>query len=111
VVFYIVSYILCGDCIQIYLDLFDILYSVFEFLTSGMRALSLADIVGNFFFFFYRFFSKKKKRGSRHSRNFRYISVKILKKQVLYLSSSQKNTQFKKKIARNRVGEVKILKF
>jgi hypothetical protein len=48
-------------------------------------------------FYFCRFFFLEEKRGSRHSRNFWYISVKNLQKQVVYLSSSQKNTQVEKK--------------
>jgi hypothetical protein len=87
-----------------FVDLF--LYSVFvvilfvdlfRFLTSGIRALSLADIVGKSFLFLQIFFSEKKKRGPRHSRNFWHISVQYLQKQVVYLSSSQKNTQVEKK--------------
>jgi hypothetical protein len=74
-----------------------IFVDLFRFLTSGIRALSLADIVGKYFLFLQIFFSEKKKRGSRHSRNFWYIYVKILQKQVVYLSSSQKNTQVEKK--------------
>jgi hypothetical protein len=56
-----------------------------------------ADIVGKYFLFLQIFFFGEEKRGSRHSRNFWYISVKNLQKQVVYLSSSQKNTQVEKK--------------
>jgi hypothetical protein len=41
---------------------FDILYSGIWFLTSGTRALSLANIVGKYFVFLQIFFSKKKKK-------------------------------------------------
>jgi hypothetical protein len=37
------------------------------------------------------------RRGPRHSRNFQYISMQNLQKKVVDLSSSQKNTQVKKK--------------
>jgi hypothetical protein len=57
----------------------------------------LADIVGKYFLFLQIFFFGEEKRGPRHSRNFWYISVKNLQKQVVYLSSSQKNTQVEKK--------------
>jgi hypothetical protein len=67
------------------------------FLTIGIRALSLAGVVGNYFLFLQIFFFGEEKRGPRHSRHFQYISVKNLQKRVVYLSSSQKNTQFKKK--------------
>jgi hypothetical protein len=53
VVFHIVLCILyCGD----------FLFSIW-FLTSGIRALSLADIVGKYFLFLQIFFSEKKKEG------------------------------------------------
>jgi hypothetical protein len=74
-----------------------IFVDLFRFLTSGIRALSLADIVGKYFLFLQIFFFGEEKRGPRHSRNFWYISVKNLQKQVVYLSSSQKNTQVEKK--------------
>jgi hypothetical protein len=70
----------------------------FWFLTSGIRALSLGRHCGQIFFIFADFFfRRKKKRGPRHSQSFWYISVKNLQKRVVYLSSSQKNTQVKKK--------------
>ena len=62
-----------------------------RFSTSGIRALSLAQ-VGNFFFW------KKKvgKIGRRLSHPFLKLSVQIQEKQVAYLNSSFKNTQFQK---------------
>jgi hypothetical protein len=51
---------------------------LFRFLTIGIRALSLADIVDKYVLFLQIFFSEKKKKGLRHSKNFRYISVKKL---------------------------------
>jgi hypothetical protein len=56
-----------------------------------------ADIVGKYFLFLQIFFFGEEKRGPRHSRSFQYISVKNLQKRVVYLSSSQKNTQVEKK--------------
>jgi hypothetical protein len=56
-----------------------------------------ADIVGKYFLFLQIFFFGEKKRGPRHSRSFWYIYVQNLQKMVVYLSSSQKNTQVKKK--------------
>jgi hypothetical protein len=52
---------------------------------------------GQLFFIFADFFFGEEKRGPRHSRHFQYISVQNLQKRVVYLSSSQKNTQVKKK--------------
>jgi hypothetical protein len=74
-----------------------IFLDLLRFLTSGIRALSLADIVGKYFLFLQIFVFEEEKRGPRHSSNFQYISVQNLKKQVVYLSSSQKNTQVEKK--------------
>jgi hypothetical protein len=67
------------------------------YLTSGIRTLSLAYIVGKYFLFLQIFFFGEEKRGPRHSRTFQYIFVQNLQKQVVYLSSSQKNTQVEKK--------------
>jgi hypothetical protein len=94
---------ICGDYI---LDLF-------WFLTSGIRALSLAGVVGNYFLFLQIFFFGEEKRGPRHSRHFQYISVQNLQKRVVYLSSSQKNTQVKKKNRPKRSPEgqdIEVLK-
>jgi hypothetical protein len=78
---------ICGDYISY----------LYWFLTSGIRALSLAGVVGNYFLFLQIFFFGEEKRGPRHSRHFQYISVQNLQKRVVDLSSSQKNTQVKKK--------------
>jgi hypothetical protein len=85
-------------CSSIYSDICGD-YFVFSiwFLTSGIRALSLGRHCGQIFFIFADFFFGEEKRGPRHSRSFWYISVQNLQKRVVYLSSSQKNTQFKKK--------------
>jgi hypothetical protein len=40
-----------------------VFYSGIWFLTSGIRALSLAGVVGNYFLFLQIFFSEKKKEG------------------------------------------------
>jgi hypothetical protein len=94
---------ICGDYIC---------RSIHWFLTSGIRALSRAGVVGNYFLFLQIFFFGEEKRGPRHSRHFQYISVQNLQKRVVDLSSSQKNTQVKKKkIVRNGVRKVKILRF
>jgi hypothetical protein len=68
-----------------------IFVDLFRFLPSGIRPLSLADIVGKYCLFLQIFFQRKKK-GSRHFRNFRYIYVKNLHKQIVDISSSHKNT-------------------
>jgi hypothetical protein len=49
-----------------------------------------------FFIFADIFFFREEKRGPRHYINFWYIFVKNLQKQVVYMISSQKNTQFEK---------------
>jgi hypothetical protein len=64
-------------------------------------------------FYFCRFFFGEEKRGLRHSKTFRYISVQNLQKQVVYLSSSQKNTQVEKKnrLKRSPEGQdIEVLK-
>jgi hypothetical protein len=89
-----------------------ILYSGIRFLTSGIRELSRAGVVGNYFLFLQIFFGEEK-RGPRHSRHFQYISMQNLQKKVVYLSFSQKNTQFKKKNRPKRSPEgqdIEVLK-
>jgi hypothetical protein len=87
---------LCFSILFFYICCGAFVFSIW-FLTSGIRALSLGRHCGQIFFIFADFFFGAEKRGPRHSRSFRYISVQNLQKRVVYLSSSQKNTQFKKK--------------
>ena len=79
-----------------------------RFSTSGIRALSLAQ-VGIFFFF-----SKKEgKIGRRLSDQFLKIFTQNQKKQVTYLNSSFKNTQFQKnnhRIWSSKSGDIVDLK-
>jgi hypothetical protein len=75
---------------------YDILYLGIWFLTIGIKALSRVGVVGNYFLFLQIFFFGEEKRRPRHSRHFQHISMKNLQKRVVYLSSSHKNTQFKK---------------
>jgi hypothetical protein len=97
VVFYIVPYILCGDCIQIYLVL--LWYFVFRYLVLNKwyQSTFLGRKCGQIFLFFADlFFRKKKKRVA----TFQTIYIGFgenFQKMVVYLSSSQKNTQVKKK--------------
>jgi hypothetical protein len=79
----------------LYICCCDFLFSLW-FLTIGIKELSLADIVGNFFLFLQIFFGEEK-RGPRHYQNFQYISMENLQKKIVYLIFSQKNTQFEKK--------------
>jgi hypothetical protein len=90
------SILLCGSIVYSVFVVI-IFVDLFRFLTSGIRALSLGRYCGQIFFIFADFFFSEEKRGPRHSRSFQYISVQNLQKMVVYLSSSQKNTQFEKK--------------
>jgi hypothetical protein len=90
------SILLCGSIVYSVFVVI-IFVDLFRFLTSGIRALSLAGVVGKYFLFLQIFFFGEEKRGPRHSRHFQYISVQNLQKRVVYLSSSQKNTQVEKK--------------
>ena len=53
--------------------------------------------MGKYFLFLQIFFFRAEKKGLQHSRSFWYIYKKNLQKEVVYMISSQKNTQFKKK--------------
>jgi hypothetical protein len=108
-----VSYILCGDCIQIFWIYCDILYSGLWFLTIGIRALSRAGVVGNYFLFLQIFFFRRRKKRAATFQTFSVYFVQNLQKRVVYLSSSQKNTQFKKKNRPKRSPEgqdIEVLK-
>ena len=104
------SILICGSIVYSVFVVIIFLY-LFKLLTSGIRALSLAGVVGKYFFIFADFFFGAEKRGPRHSRIFWYIYVQNFQKGVVDLISSQKNTQFEKKIVQNGVQKVKILRF
>jgi hypothetical protein len=55
-----------------------IFLDLFRFLTSGIKALSLADIVGNYFLFLHIFFRRRKKRAT----TFQNFSVYLCEKFV-----------------------------
>jgi hypothetical protein len=78
-------YICCGDFV------FGI-----GFLTSGIRALSLADIVGKYFLFLQIFFRRRKKRATTFHKFLVYLCVKIVEKGCIS-EFLLKNTQFEKK--------------
>ena len=80
-------------------------------LKKWYQSTFLGQSCGQIFLFLQIFFFGEEKRGPWHSRHFQYISMQNLQKRVVYLSSSQKNTQVEKKIIRNGVRKVKILKF
>jgi hypothetical protein len=83
-------------------------------LNKWYQSTFLGRSCGQLFFIFADFFFfGEEKRGPRHSRHFQYISVQNLQKRVVYLSSSQKNTQFKKKNRPKRSPEgqdIEVLK-
>jgi hypothetical protein len=58
----------------------DILYSAIWFLTSGIKALSRAGVVGNYFYFCRFFFSEKKKEGRDIPDIFSIFLCKICRK-------------------------------
>ena len=54
---------------------------LFKFLTSGIRAVSLADIVGKYFFIFADFFfSEENKRAATFSKFLVYFCEKFVEK-------------------------------
>jgi hypothetical protein len=94
---------ICGDYIS---DLVLVL-------NKWYQSTFLGRSCGQLFFIFADFFFGEEKRGPRHSRHFQYISVKNLQKRVVYLSSSQKKTQFEKKKSSKRSPEgqdIEVLK-
>jgi hypothetical protein len=107
-----VSYILCGDCIHISLDL--LLYFVLRYLVLNKwyQSTFLGQTLWAHIFYFCRFFFGVEKRGLQYSQSFWYIYVQHLqKKGCISEFISEKHPILKKQIARNGVREVKILKF
>jgi hypothetical protein len=97
-----IVYSICGDyiCISIW------------FLTSGIRALSLAGVVGNYFLFLQIFFFRRRKNRAATFQTFSvYFCEKFAEKGCISEFPLRKTPKLKKKIVRNRVREVKILKF
>jgi hypothetical protein len=56
-----------------------------------------ADIVGKYFLFLQIFFFRRRKKRAATFSKFLVYFCENLQKRVVYLSSSQKNTQFEKK--------------
>jgi hypothetical protein len=77
----------------VYFEIYLQIYS--RYLTIGIRALSLAK-EGENFWLFLQIFSKEK-RGRRTSGSDLKLFEHNFSKQIGYLNSSQKNTQFQKK--------------
>ena len=81
---------------------------IFRNLTIGIRELSFAKEGEKFLAFFCIFFLEKKKRRRRSSGSDMKIFELNLEKQIGYLNSYQKNTQFQKtnhpkRILRNKL--------
>ena len=111
--FSILFHISCVVIIFIYLWYYcDILYSGIWLVTSGIRALSLADIVGKYFLFLKNFFFQRRKKRFATFHNFLvYFCAKFVETCCRYEFLSKKHPSWKNKIILNRVREVKILKF
>jgi hypothetical protein len=69
-------YIFCGSIVYSVFVVI-IFVDLFRFLTSGIRALSLADIVGKYFLFLQIFFSEKKKRAATFQKFLVYFCEKF----------------------------------
>jgi hypothetical protein len=80
-------YSICGDYIC----------RSIQVLNKWYQSTFLGRHCGQIFFIFADFFFRRRKKRAATFQKFWYISVKNLQKQVVYLSSSQKNTQVEKK--------------
>jgi hypothetical protein len=67
-----------------------IFVDLFRFLTSGIKALSLVDIVGKYFFIFADFFSEKKKRAATFQKLSVYFYEKFVEISCIYKFLSEK---------------------
>jgi hypothetical protein len=101
--------------LYIFVDLLCIQYILgYLVLNKWYQSTFLGRHCGQIFFIFADFFfSEKKKEGRDIPELFQYISMKNLQKRVVYLSSSQKNTQVEKKNRPKRSPEgqdIEVLK-
>jgi hypothetical protein len=101
---YPTSRVLTISCVQYLVNGLWFIFGLFEislqiwymYLTIGFRALSLAKEGDNFLFLFLQIFSKKKKKRADTLGSDLEIFEQNLAKQIGYLNSSRKNTQFQK---------------
>jgi hypothetical protein len=70
---------------------FDILYSGLWFLTIGIRALSLAGVVGNYFLFLQIFFRRRKKRAVTFQKFSVYFCEKFVERGCISEFLSEKH--------------------
>jgi hypothetical protein len=103
------SILLCGSIV--YSVFVVIIFRSILVLNKWYQSTFLGRSCGQLLFIFADIFFRR--RGPRHSRHFQYISVQNLQKRVVDLSSSQKNTQVKKKnrLKRSPEGQdIEVLK-
>jgi hypothetical protein len=86
---YCSSILLCGSIVYLVFVVI-IFVDLFRFLTSGIRALSLADIVGKYFYF-YRFFFGEEKRVVTFQTFLVYFCEKIAETGCIPEFLSEKN--------------------
>jgi hypothetical protein len=107
--FYLALWIYC-----VFIIYGDYICRSIQVLNKWYQSTFLGRSCGQIFFIFADFFFfGEEKRGLRHSRHFQYIFVKNLQKMIVYLSSSQKNTQVEKKnhLKRSPEGQdIEVLK-
>jgi hypothetical protein len=85
-----------------------IFLDLFRFLTIGIRSLSLAK-EGKICFLFWQNCFWGRKRGRRASGSYIKTSEMNLGKQIGYLNSSRKNTQFQKKTQPKQSSRSKVM--
>ena len=113
VIFYMVSYILCGDCIQIYLDL--LWYFVFRYLVLNKwyQSTFLGQTLWENIFYFCRFFFRsRKKRAATFSNFLVYLCVKFAENGCISEFLSEKTQFGKKKHLKRSPGsqDIEVLK-
>jgi hypothetical protein len=89
------SIFLCS-CYGEWFGLFLVIYEVYlqiwyRFLTSGIRALSLADIVGKYFLFLQIFFRRRKKRAATFHKFSVYFCEKFVETDCISEFLSEKH--------------------
>jgi hypothetical protein len=110
----VVFYIFHISCVVIVFRYF-VIYLCIQYLVLNKwyQSTFLGRSCGQIFFIFADFFFRRRKKRAATFQNFQYISVQNLQKRVVYLSSSQKNTQFEKKNRPKRSPEgqdIEVLK-
>ena len=103
-------YIACGYIVYSVFVVI-ILVDLFRFLTIGIRALSLAGVVGKYFLFLQIFFRRRKKRAMTFQNFLVYFYEKIAETSCISDFLLEKHPSWKKKLSKTESGKSRYWSF